>query len=117
MVTDHQVRKLMKELRKGRTLQLASVKAGMDVKTGRKYRDLGKFPSECQPDRTWRTRPDPFGWSAGGGTAGLSDGGLRPDLGRSDLTIVTTGNPADARTRLQSTLSIAKALAATPAPT
>jgi len=60
MVTDHQVRKLMKELRKGRTLQLASAKAGMDVKTGRRYRDLGKFPSECKLDRTWRTRPDPF---------------------------------------------------------
>jgi hypothetical protein len=60
MVTDHQVRKLMKELRKGRTLQLASAKAGMDVKTGRKYRDLRRFPSECQPERTWRTRPDPF---------------------------------------------------------
>jgi hypothetical protein len=60
MVTDHQVRKLMKELRKGRTLQLASAKAGMDVKTGRKYRDLGRFPSECAPERTWRTRSDPF---------------------------------------------------------
>jgi len=60
MVTDHQVRKLMKELRKGRTLQLASAKAGMDVKTGRRYRDLGRFPSECKPDRTWRTRSDPF---------------------------------------------------------
>lgn len=60
MVTDHQVRKLMKELRRGRTLQLASAKAGMDAKTGRKYRDLGKLPSECKPERTWRTRPDPF---------------------------------------------------------
>jgi hypothetical protein len=60
MVTDHQVRKLMSELRKGRTLQLASAKAGMDVKTGRKYRRLGKLPSECQPERTWRTHPDAF---------------------------------------------------------
>lgn len=60
MVTDHQVRKLMKELRKGRSLQLASAKAGMDVKTGRKYRDLGKLPSECKPERTWRTHPDAF---------------------------------------------------------
>jgi hypothetical protein len=60
MVTDHQVRKLMRELRKGRTLQLASAKAGMDVKTGRKYRDLRKLPSECARERTWRTRPDPF---------------------------------------------------------
>ena len=60
MVTDHQVRKLMSELRKGRTLQLASAKAGMDVKTGRKYRRLGKLPSECQRERTWRTHPDAF---------------------------------------------------------
>ena len=60
MVTDHQVRKLMTELRKGRTLQLASARAGMDVKTGRKYRRLGKLPSECKPERTWRTHPDPF---------------------------------------------------------
>jgi len=60
MVTDHQVRKLMSELRKGRTLTLASAKAGMDVKTGRKYRALGRFPSECRRERTWRTRPDPF---------------------------------------------------------
>ena len=45
------------------------------------------------------TRPDPFGWShaSGGGTAAaLPDTGIRPDLGRSDLTIVTTGNPAAA---------------------
>jgi hypothetical protein len=60
MVTDHQVRKLMRELRKGRTLRLASAKAGMDVKTGRKYRRLEKLPSECQPERTWRTHPDSF---------------------------------------------------------
>jgi len=60
MVTDHQVRKLMSELRKGRTLALASAKAGMGVQTGRKYRGLGRFPSECLPERTWRTRPDPF---------------------------------------------------------
>jgi hypothetical protein len=33
----------------------------MDEKTARKYRDLGKLPSELEPwPRTWRTREDPF---------------------------------------------------------
>ncbi|MCB1185087.1 hypothetical protein KDM41_16805, partial [bacterium] len=41
------------------------------------------------------TRPDPLGWSGGGAAPALPEAGLRPDLGRSDLTIVTTGNPAD----------------------
>ncbi len=44
------------------------------------------------------TRPDPFGWTtAGAGPAGsgpVAEAGIRPDLGRSDLTIVTTGNAA-----------------------
>lgn len=42
------------------------------------------------------TRPDPFGWTASGHAAGVQTAdlasGIRPDLGRSDLTIVTTGN-------------------------
>ncbi|MFT7698851.1 MAG: hypothetical protein ACI8S7_000667, partial [Candidatus Krumholzibacteriia bacterium] len=42
------------------------------------------------------TRPDPFGWTSGGNSSAATtnelDGGVRPDLGRSDLTIVTTGN-------------------------
>ena len=34
---------------------------GMDAKTARKYRRLGKLPSEVKSmDRNWRTRPDPF---------------------------------------------------------
>ena len=32
----------------------------MDEKTARKYRDLGRLPSEVAPQRTWRTREDPF---------------------------------------------------------
>lgn len=47
-------------LQKGKTLQLAADKSGMDVKTARKYRDSGLLPSECTPEHTWRTRPDPF---------------------------------------------------------
>jgi len=60
MVTDEQVRLLMSELKKGRSLTVASAKAGMDRKTARKYRDLERFPSEVVPARTWRTRCDPF---------------------------------------------------------
>jgi hypothetical protein len=60
MVTDHQVRILMKELQRARTLTVSAARAGMDVKTARKYRGLGRLPSECRVDHTWRTRPDPL---------------------------------------------------------
>jgi hypothetical protein len=36
------------------------MKAGMDEKTARKYRRLGKLPSELDTAHTWRTRKDPF---------------------------------------------------------
>lgn len=36
------------------------MKAGMDRKTGRKYRDSGKLPSESHVPHTWRTRVDPL---------------------------------------------------------
>jgi hypothetical protein len=62
MITDNQVRKLMKYLQEKRTLGVAATKSGMDEKTARKYRILGKLPSELQAERirTWRTREDPF---------------------------------------------------------
>ena len=60
MVTDQQVRKLMKELGKGVPIGTAAAKAGMDRKTARKYRDADRLPSEMKPERTWRTRVDPF---------------------------------------------------------
>jgi len=41
-------------------LGLAAVKAGMDRKTARKYRDAGKVPSQLKQPRNWRTREDPF---------------------------------------------------------
>jgi transposase len=43
-------------------MSLASLaaKAGMDVKTARKYLRSGKLPSQMKQDRTWRTRRDPF---------------------------------------------------------
>lgn len=58
--TDAQVRKFMEEYAKHGKLGLAAVKAGMDRKTARKYRDQGKTPSQLKQPRTWRTREDPF---------------------------------------------------------
>ncbi len=60
MITDRQVRVLMEMLGKGKSLIVASAKADMDEKTARKYRDLGKLPSEIKTEHTWRTREDPF---------------------------------------------------------
>ena len=59
MVADRQVRRLRKLIH-DRGLSVASARAGLDEKTARKYLRNGKLPSECRPDRTWRTRPDPF---------------------------------------------------------
>ena len=47
----------------------ASMVAGMDRKTGRKYRRTGAMPSEMEVKRDWRTREDPFAedWPMVGG--------------------------------------------------
>jgi hypothetical protein len=47
-------------LKEEKTLSVAAVKSGMDEKTARKYRKLGKVPSEVKREHTWRTRKDPF---------------------------------------------------------
>ena len=60
MVTDQQVRRLMKSLQKGKSLSVAAARGGMDEKTARKYRDSGLRPSQCRTEHTWRTRADPF---------------------------------------------------------
>ena len=60
MVTDRQVKRLWRALSSGKTLAQAADKANMDEKTARKYRQLGQLPSEVVPQRTWRTRKDPF---------------------------------------------------------
>lgn len=62
MITDNQVRKLKKYLSQGKTLEVSSVRSGMDEKTARKYRDLNELPSAIKAARirTWRTREDPF---------------------------------------------------------
>lgn len=59
-VTDRQVRKLREEMARHGEVGLASMRAGMDRTTGRKYLRMGKLPSELRRPRTWRTRPDPF---------------------------------------------------------
>ena len=60
MVTDQQVRRLLKLTQTEKTQAIAAAKAGMDRKTARKYLRSGKLPSERASARTWRTRADPF---------------------------------------------------------
>jgi hypothetical protein len=50
----------MKLIKRNKTLAIAAAKSGMDEKTARKYRQLGKLPSEVKVAHTWRTREDPF---------------------------------------------------------
>lgn len=42
------------------TQEIAAAKAGMDVKTARKYVKAKRLPSEMKKERHWRTRPDGF---------------------------------------------------------
>jgi hypothetical protein len=60
MVTDAQIRRLKRLSKTEKTQEVSAAKAGMDVKTARKYLADGKLPSECEAERTWRTRSDPF---------------------------------------------------------
>lgn len=60
MVTDRQVRLLMELDGKGERPETSAAKAGMDAKTARKYRRLGKLPSQVGAPHLWRTREDPF---------------------------------------------------------
>lgn len=59
-MSDAQVRRLMEEMSKHGGIGLASMKAGMDRKTARKYMAAGTLPSEMSKPRDWRTREDPF---------------------------------------------------------
>ena len=60
MVTNNQVRILMRSLQTEKTKAIAAAKSGMDAKTARKYERLGQLPSEIRCEHTWRTRADPF---------------------------------------------------------
>lgn len=50
----------MEEISKHGMIGRASMMAGMDRKSGRKYVESGKLPSQQKIDRIWRTREDPF---------------------------------------------------------
>jgi len=60
MVTDQQVKRLFRLVQSESNFALAAAKAGMDIKTARKYRQRRRLPSEMKVNHTWRTRKDPF---------------------------------------------------------
>lgn len=60
MITDAQVRKLMREITKTGKVEVSAVRAGMSRNTATKYLNAGRFPSELKQPRTWRTREDVF---------------------------------------------------------
>jgi len=78
MISDRQVRRVMELRQTEKTKVQAADKAGMDVKSARKYVRMGKMPSELQAAHTWRTRKDPFGevWEAMRGKLAESGGTL-----------------------------------------
>jgi hypothetical protein len=49
MITNQQVRKLRRLDDHGVLKEVAALRAGMDAKTARKYRRLGKLPSGLRP--------------------------------------------------------------------
>jgi hypothetical protein len=60
VVKDTQVKGLMKMLSSGTSLETAAMKCDMGEDTARKYRDLGRLPSQLKAPHDWRTRLDPF---------------------------------------------------------
>jgi transcriptional regulator with XRE-family HTH domain len=65
MKTDAEVLLMKRERAKGRTQEQAAARAGMGVRTVRRYERGGKLPSQMRPPRSYRTRPNPFAddWS------------------------------------------------------
>jgi hypothetical protein len=60
MKTDAEVLLMKRERAKGRTQEQAAARAGMGVRTLRRYERAGKLPSQIRPPRSYRTRPNPF---------------------------------------------------------
>jgi hypothetical protein len=60
MTTDHQIRRLIEAMNRGKGIEKAALAGGMDVKTARKYLSSGKLPGEMKQAHAWRTRKDPF---------------------------------------------------------
>ena len=59
MITDRRVRLLRQKRMEGKTPETAAAKAGMSVRSARKWQS-GPLPSATKPEHRWRTRPDPF---------------------------------------------------------
>ena len=59
MKTDHEVRRMLQERRKGKTQEQAAARAQMSVRTARNYERLAQLPSQLKKPRG-RTRPNPF---------------------------------------------------------
>ena len=60
MKTDHEVLLMKRERLKGKTQDQAAARAGMSVRTARKYEQAGHLPSQLKQPRTHITRPNPF---------------------------------------------------------
>src|SRR5712692_9960687 len=60
MKNDSEVKLYMSERSKGKSQQVAAVRAGMSERTARKYERAGKLPSELKRPHDWKTRTDPF---------------------------------------------------------
>jgi hypothetical protein len=60
MKTDAEVVLMKRDRAKGRTQEQAAARAGMGVRTVRRYERAGKLPSQMRPPRSYRTRPNPF---------------------------------------------------------
>jgi hypothetical protein len=59
MKTDHEVRRMVNERKKGKTQAQAAAHASMSVRTARKYERLAQLPSQLKQPRG-RTRRNPF---------------------------------------------------------
>ena len=116
MVTDKQVRRLMEILGKGKSLAVSAAKSDMDEKTARKYRGLGKLPTELKVDHTWRTRENPFAevWEEVKGKLKINPG-LEAKTLFEDLQRRYPGNFADGQLRtLQRRVKTWRALEGSP---
>jgi len=60
MKTDGEVGIMVRERAKGKTQEQAAARAGMSVRTVRRYEHRGKLPSQLKQPRRYRTRPNPF---------------------------------------------------------
>jgi transcriptional regulator with XRE-family HTH domain len=57
---DAEVLVLRRERGKGKTQEQSAARAGMSIRTARRYEQTGTLPSERQQPRSYRTRPNPF---------------------------------------------------------